>query len=548
MDDETYEADETYEPIRPKSSEPPPLPRMWKDPVDAEPVESLPSGRMKKRSVADPAPAPRADKPKKKKKQDEEVIDDGTGAIKLEETPVLDTYEARQRARWLFGGILGIIALSLGGIVWKAVKGSGGEESRDTEAVATPVVPELRASAEQEARYMLENARKADEHGRTTIALEQLNKLVKVYQGTAAAREAMHAIARYKQEMPLFGEDVPAEVGGPKPPPPGTSTATGPTPPKDGLATNANPGPTRSPNIPPTAPMPPPAARPPDVAPAAPSVSFNPLPSGYRPRFEFPIHGSGWPTRIVCDRDGAEMILVPAATFLMGRDDGEEQESPTHQVFVSTFYIDLHEVTVRQYLRYLKDSGRGFDASRFGNDEDLPVVGITHKEATAYCTWANRRLPTEAQWELAARGPGLGRISYWNGELPRKDPAKGPRAMERVMSLESDKSPYGAFDMGANAWEWASDFHDSRFYQKSRGVVEDPTGPKTPLARRAEASVRGGSKRGYLTWRDGLPIESKLPYLGFRGALPVEGAPVAPPVPKAGPNSGPGLPGNVPPL
>ena len=89
------------------------------------------------------------------------------------------------------------------------------------------------------------------------------------------------------------------------------------------------------------------------------------IPAGYRPRFEFPIDPSGWPTRIVCDRDGADLVLVPASTFFMGRVDGEKQEGPTHQVFVSTYYIDLHEVTVGQYLDFLKKTGRPYEASRF---------------------------------------------------------------------------------------------------------------------------------------------------------------------------------------
>ena len=166
-------------------------------------------------------------------------------------------------------------------------------------------------------------------------------------------------------------------------------------------------------------------------------------------------------------------------------------------------------------------------------------MNVSFNEATAYCEWAGRRLPTEAQWELAARGPENGKVSYWNGELLRKDPEKGPRTMEPVMSLSTDISPYGAFDMAANAWEWTADYYDSKYYQNFRNPVADPTGPKVPTSKLAEVTVRGGSKNGILTWRDGAKTVSRLTYLGFRGALPVEGKPIEPAAPPRRPSSGP---------
>ena len=118
------------------------------------------------------------------------------------------------------------------------------------------------------------------------------------------------------------------------------------------------------------------------------------------------------------------------------------------------------------------------------------------------------------------------------------------------MSLpDRPRSPVGAFDMGANAWEWTSEFYDSKYYQQFRKMVVDPTGPKESPARLAKATVKGGSRMGILTWRSGLNIESKVPYVGFRGALPVEGAPVAPVAPPvAAPNIGPASPGGITPF
>ncbi len=116
--------------------------------------------------------------------------------------------------------------------------------------------------------------------------------------------------------------------------------------------------------------------------------------------------------------------------------------------------------------------------------------------------------------------------------------------MESVMTLPSDVSPCGAFDMAANAWEWTSEYYDSKYYKQFRNVATDPTGPKESPVKIAQMTVKGGSKSGILTWREGLKTETRLPYLGFRGALSVEGAPAASPTAPA-PNSPPKLPGGV---
>jgi formylglycine-generating enzyme required for sulfatase activity len=103
------------------------------------------------------------------------------------------------------------------------------------------------------------------------------------------------------------------------------------------------------------------------------------------------------------------------------------------------------------------------------------------------------------------------------------------------MSLSSDLSAFGVFDLGANAWEWTADIYDSRYYHQAKDLIFDPTGPssknRTGLI---SMSVRGGSKNGFLTWRDGLKITTRAPYLGFRGALSVEATPIQ--APAAGPN------------
>jgi formylglycine-generating enzyme len=523
--------EEDYEPILPKRSDPPPLKRLWVSPPEPEPAAS-PTPSTKKKQVAAEV---KDEKPKKKKTNaSEEVIDDGTGSIKLEATPVLDTYETRQRVRLIGGLILGSIVVLGVIIAVGAFKRSGTEEARDTEPTENRANIEARASAEREARLLLDMAKQFDQQGKTKTTLEQLNKVTTNYPGTAASREAMHALDRHKQDLPLFGVDAPIQQSGPKKPPPDNGTAPGPVISKNAVASNANPAgeaspPDRS------------KAAPPPVVPRP--VVTQKIPSFYRANFDFPIDPSGWPTRLVCELDGSQMVLVTGTRFVMGRADGPDEEGPPHEVFVSTYYIDLHEVTIGQYLRFLKETGRGLDIARLtGNgkhpSEDLPMVNVTQNSAKAYCEWAKRKLPTEAQWELAARGPE-GRISYWNEILPRKDPEKGDRQMEPVMSLKTDVSPYGAFDMGANAWEWTSEYYDSKYYKQFRNVVNDPTGPKEAPAKTGvkKATIKGGSSTGILTWRTGRGPETKQPYIGFRGVLLADPpiTPVVAPPPATGP-------------
>ena len=211
----------------------------------------------------------------------------------------------------------------------------------------------------------------------------------------------------------------------------------------------------------------------------------------------------------------------------MGREDGEPPERPAHRVTVSTFYVDQHEVTVGQFAQFLKDTGTPSGGwSQRGDAPSLPAVGLSARQAWAYCNWAGRRLPTEAQWEMAARAPN-GRVSFGDDVEARKEGARGARPIEPVMTDSVDLAACGAFDLGGNAAEWTSDYYDSRFYQSVRDGSVDPR--NSARVKPEMAAVRGGSKLGILTHREGVKIESRLPHLGFRGALPVEGESAKPP-------------------
>ncbi len=540
------------EPIDPRRPEPPaipPLQRLWKatpEPEDDPPA--VPEKTRKKKKRAGDAGDAKSGGKKSKKKATGPVDDDGTGATKLAETPVLDTYEARQRARWIIGGVLGAVGMISLVVIVRAFRGGEVEPKENGESRETKGALDPRLNLEPEAHNLVEMARQADKAGKPRSALDLLGKVAKNYQGTPSARVAMEAIDRNRRNRPLFGLDADEHPIGPRPPTPTKPGATATTSPAAKAAPEIATATTAAPPAEATGPSPPT----PDLVNGRPSLVGKPLPVGFLPKPGAAVHASGWPTEIVCHRDGAIMVLVPGASFPMGRDDGDPAERPAHRVTVSTYYIDQHEVTVRQYQQFLKESGRPLDsnsnraaskeAPEAANFSDLPAVNVSAREAKAYCEWARRRLPTEAQWELAARSAD-GRISFWNGDLPRKDPPKGFRTMEPVMSLATDVSPFGAFDLGANAWEWTSEWYDSQHYQQLKAGVNDPTGPAQSRTKPAQVTVKGGSKLGILTWREGVRIEARQPHLGFRGALPVEGTPAAPP--SASPANGPALPGGV---
>src|SRR3954466_13927612 len=164
--------------------------------------------------------------------------------------------------------------------------------------------------------------------------------------------------------------------------------------------------------------------------------------------------------------DGAVMLLVPAGHFIMGSADGKPDERPPHQVQLPAFYIDKFEVTHLHYDKFIRATGRkppvdwknGLMPTKLAN---YPVVNVTIEDAATYSKWAGKRLPTEAEWEKAARGSD-GRIYVWGNSPGKKKTASGEDAKQRIQpvgSFPDDLSPYGVQDMTGNVWEWTSDWY-----------------------------------------------------------------------------------------
>jgi sulfatase modifying factor 1 len=508
-------------PPRPPMTPGQPLPRVTRFPMPPE----------------DPEP------PRKKKAKDRAKSKSGEKGQKttiLEEaTPNLDTYETRRTIRIVVGVAASAAVLLAIFLVAGLFRGAEPEEGFP-EDNAPPPGAQAKPSperAEREARLTLADARKFAEKGDADLTLKRLKAVVEGYPNTAAAAEAREALARGDQGLPLF-VDVPLVIARAVPPPVEPERqpdviAVPPAPP-------TTPGPTEVLVAPP--PVPPEPRKETGLSLERADVPPKPLPEGFRARPESGVHPSGWPLEITCDQDGASMVLVPGGSFLMGRDDGPAVERPAHRVMLSTYYIDQHEVTVRQYDLFVKATGHrppgGPDEAAATADPALPVVRVSAQDAWEYAQWARKDLPTEAQWELAARTID-GRPHPWGAGEPVWDPPRKPGQIDPVMSFALDLSPYGAYDLAGNVREWTLDWFDPQFYQQFRTtpVAVDPSNRVRGKSRSPEVTIKGGSASWISSWRAGMRPTARLPDLGFRCVLPVERSvppPGAPPTPGGG--------------
>ncbi|MBI4871529.1 MAG: SUMF1/EgtB/PvdO family nonheme iron enzyme [Candidatus Riflebacteria bacterium] len=227
-------------------------------------------------------------------------------------------------------------------------------------------------------------------------------------------------------------------------------------------------------------------------------------------------------------KDGAVMVLVPAGEFLMGA-EGDTDQQPIHPVCLPDFYIDEAEVTREQFGRFVAaapyvPSGRfpAGSSSAASRAASLPATGVSWADADAYARWAGRRLPTEAEWEKAARGTD-GRTHPWGQDRPSIDTAvfsglDRRTAPEPVALRPKGASFYGCLDLAGNVWEWCADGYDAGFYARSPAVS-----PRA-LATDGKRAARGGSFRSQAATlspatRLGLDPAQGRDDLGFRTVL-----------------------------
>jgi sulfatase modifying factor 1 len=193
-------------------------------------------------------------------------------------------------------------------------------------------------------------------------------------------------------------------------------------------------------------------------------------------------------------KDGAPAVLIPAGAFVAG----DDENSPRRELFVDAFYLDRYEVTVGRYAIFLKATGsvrppEEWETVDLKNGADLPVVGVDWQDADGYCRWTGRRLPTDAEWERAARGTDE-RKYPWGDDPPSSEHARFAQkygnavyknGVARVGSHVKGASPFGIQDMAGNAWEWVADWFSESFPQADR---RNPKGPSSGTSR----VLRGG--------------------------------------------------------
>jgi formylglycine-generating enzyme len=225
--------------------------------------------------------------------------------------------------------------------------------------------------------------------------------------------------------------------------------------------------------------------------------------------------------------DTIKMVLLPGGSFTMGKTIQQEADfSPAHAVTLDSFYLDVHEVTNAEYKIFCTAIGYKYpefwntDLFRSGDKyPDYPVVGISWSDASKYASWAGKRLPTEAEWEYAARG-GLAGKEYPNGDTLGRTEAKkllNPWINGIVEVARFKPNAYGIYDMDGNVWEWVADGYDENYYKES--PVDNPKGP----VNRFNRVIRSGSwhsggmcKKVY--YRKGLPANWVDFGVGFRCA------------------------------
>jgi formylglycine-generating enzyme required for sulfatase activity len=218
--------------------------------------------------------------------------------------------------------------------------------------------------------------------------------------------------------------------------------------------------------------------------------------------------------QIRIDPEYETMVLVPEGEFVMGNNHGNSTEKPEKKVYLDRYWIDKYEQTFVQYYAFVNATGyrkprlAGYlgvetkDLPRLMNPFS-PVVGVSWGDATAYCQWKGKRLPTEAEWEKAAKGTNQRKWPWGNEEQAEyanlKGDADDARYTAPVGAFRRDKSPYGAFDMAGNVMEWVADWYQEDYYAVM--PPRNPVGPEKGVqtAHFSEQRVIRGT-----SWNDSL--------------------------------------------
>ena len=248
---------------------------------------------------------------------------------------------------------------------------------------------------------------------------------------------------------------------------------------------------------------------------------------------------TGLAQEIIWEKDGAKMVLIPAGSFEMGDHlDGMKRAQPVHKVELDAFYIDIYEVTVGQYKQFLLETEHQQPSwnwiKKYSPTDDHPMINVTWHDAVAYTEWAGKQLPTEAQWEYAARGGLAGKRYPWgnkkaDGSLCNFADKNAPHDFFGIDRIADDgyrytapvgsypANGYGLYDIAGNVWEWCSDWYDENYY--SDLPVQNPQGPDlSPINLRVLRGGSWGNNTPYLRVADRIYYapNARHAYRGFR--------------------------------
>jgi formylglycine-generating enzyme required for sulfatase activity len=238
----------------------------------------------------------------------------------------------------------------------------------------------------------------------------------------------------------------------------------------------------------------------------------------------------------IIGKDGSPMVLIPAGEFLMGSENGTGDEKPVHRVYLDAYYMDRFEVTVGRYRKFVEAAGypapdwEGIE--KYSPSANHPIVLVSWHDAMAYAQWAGKALPTEAQWEKAARG-GLVQKDYPTGNSISHNDANFIRG--KTLGLTGEKTVpvnrfrpngYGLYNMAGNVWEWCLEHYDKKYYRRSPTHNPLNVDEKKP---KGERVLRGGSWNDdnldnsvlRCAYRNHASPSTQDIALGFRCVMPV---------------------------
>lgn len=261
------------------------------------------------------------------------------------------------------------------------------------------------------------------------------------------------------------------------------------------------------------------------------------LPEGFTQVPSYGYSEQGLPWRIIGEKSGALMALVPAGAARVGSTDGPPETQPEFSPFLEAYFMDVTEVTLEQYQRFRDDikqkkSMTAQPALNDKQDPQLPALGLVWGNAQGFARWAGKELPTEAEFEQAGRGPQGWRTPWGNGR------AVWPhgREMEQITAVASfptDQSIYGIYDLAGNAREWCSDYYSPTSHQdatQAQGrTLRNWTGAKKGLP--GQRVIKGNGPDWSAWHRQGRVHSERHPDVGFRCVLRVK-------VPQAGDSKG----------